>query len=187
VILILMGAPGAGKGTQSKTLVDSLSIIQISTGDILRSAVEGESSLGLEAKAYLTAGNLVPDEIVIKIIEERIILDDCKKGFILDGFPRTREQAVALDEILKKNNMSLNSVVFIDVPEKELITRLLKRAEIENRPDDNLLVIKNRLEVFKKKIEGLLGYYKEKNLLKFVDGTGNSPEVNSRIVRALGI
>ena len=141
MILILMGAPGAGKGTQSKTLVDSLSIIQISTGEILRDAVEKESSLGLEAKEYLTAGNLVPDALVIKIIEERIILEDCKNGFILDGFPRTEEQARALDDILLKNKMSLKKVIFIDVPEKELITRLLKRAEIENIPDDNLTTI----------------------------------------------
>jgi len=187
VILILMGPPGAGKGTQSKTLVDALSIIQISTGEILREAVEKETSLGLAAKQYLTMGNLVPDELVIKIIEERIIHEDCSRGFILDGFPRTVEQAIALEKILEKNGKKLEVVVYIDVPEKELITRLLKRAEIENRVDDNLITIKNRLEIFNKKLEALINYYKENGLLKFVDGTGGSEEVNKRIFKAIGI
>lgn len=187
VILILMGPPGAGKGTQSKTLVDSLNILQISTGEILREAVNSETKLGLDAKQYLATGNLVPDDLVIKIIEERIKLPDCAKGFILDGFPRTVEQAIALDNILKVNNRALNSVIFIDVPEKELITRLLKRAEIENRADDNLMTIKTRLDVFKKKMEDLLGYYKEKGLLKFIDGTGSTEEVNKRLFKALEI
>jgi adenylate kinase len=182
-----MGAPGAGKGTQSKTLVDNLSIIQISTGDILREAVEKETSLGLVAKEYMNAGNLVPDNLVIQIIEDRVIKDDCKNGFILDGFPRTAEQAEALDEILRKNNKAIDQVVFIDVPEKELITRLLKRAEIENRLDDNLETIKNRLDVFKKKIEGLLEYYKKTGFLKYVDGTGSSTEVQSRVYKAIGL
>ncbi|MDH4263185.1 MAG: adenylate kinase [Spirochaetia bacterium] len=181
-----MGPPGAGKGTQSKTLVDTLSIIQISTGEILRDAVNSETSLGLEAKQYLTQGNLVPDDLVIKIIEERIIHSDCKNGFILDGFPRTVEQAIALEKILSDNGRKLDSVIFIDVPEKELITRLLKRAEIENRVDDNLATIKNRLDVFKKKLEALLEYYKQKGLLKFVDGTGGSDDVSKRIFKVLG-
>jgi len=182
-----MGPPGAGKGTQSKTLVDTLSIIQISTGEILRDAVNSETRLGLDAKEYLTAGNLVPDELVIKIIEERIILPDCRNGFILDGFPRTVEQAIALEKILQDNGRKLDMVIFIDVPEKELITRLLKRAELEKREDDNLSTIKNRLDVFKKKLEALIEYYKQKGLLKFVDGTGGSDEVNKRIFKALGI
>lgn len=187
MVLILMGPPGAGKGTQSKTLVDTLSIIQISTGDILRNEVEKASSLGLEAQGYLKSGNLVPDDLVIKIIENRIKESDCDNGFILDGFPRTLEQAKALDEILDKNQKSLDAVVFIDVPEKELITRLLKRAEIEKRSDDNLSTIKNRLEVFKNKTEALLEYYRSKGILKFIDGTGLTDEVNRRLSKALGI
>jgi adenylate kinase len=186
VILILMGPPGAGKGTQSKTLVDTLSIIQISTGEILREAVNRETRLGLVAKQYLASGNLVPDDVVIKIIEERIVLPDCANGFILDGFPRTVEQAVALEKILQDNGRKLDAVVFIDVPEKELITRLLKRAEFENRADDNLDTIKNRLDVFKKKLEALIEYYRQKGLLKFVDGTGGSGDVSKRIFKALG-
>ena len=187
MILMVMGPPGAGKGTQSKTLVDTLSIIQISTGEILREAINNGSRLGLDAQEYLTTGNLVPDELVIKIIEERIVLPDCQNGFILDGFPRTVEQAIALEEILKNIGRTLDKVIFIDVPEKELITRLLKRSEIENRADDNLTAIKNRLDVFKKKMEALIEYYNKKGILKFVDGTGGTEDVNKRICKVLGI
>jgi len=187
VILILMGPPGAGKGTQSQRLIDKLSIIQISTGDILRKAVSEETELGLEAKKFMSAGNLVPDEVVIGIIEERIQEADCANGFILDGFPRTTEQADSLDNILQKLGKKISYAIYFDVPEKELIVRLLKRSEIESRSDDNLETIKNRLKVFKEKTEPLLEYYRERGVLQFIDGTGKMEEVTSRINKLFGI
>lgn len=185
MILVLLGPPGSGKGTQSQTIVDKLSVIQISTGEILRNAVKEGTELGKTAKEYIDAGNLVPDEVMIGIIQERIVQEDCANGFILDGFPRTIEQAEALDQLLKKNGRELSHVIYLDVPEKELIVRLLKRSEIEGRADDNLNTIKNRLDQFKKKTLGLINYYKEKNKLVYIDGTGEQSDVTARLTRVL--
>lgn len=187
MILIFMGPPGAGKGTQSETVVDKLSIVQISTGDILRSAVAEQTDLGVEAKRYMDSGDLVPDEVVIGIIRERIAEGDCKKGFILDGFPRTVDQAQALDEMLEEAGRKIDHVVFFDVPEKELMMRLLSRAEKENRSDDNLDTIQNRLNVFREKTEPLLEYYKSRDNLRFIEGTGEVKDVTGRLFNTIGI
>lgn len=185
--LILLGAPGAGKGTQSQTLVDRLSLKQISTGDILRKAVSEETALGLKAREFMDSGNLVPDDVMIGIISERINKPDCQNGIILDGFPRTVEQARALDSMLEKLVKKLDAVVYFDVPESELIARMLSRSAKENRSDDNMQTIQNRLQVFKEKTGQLIGYYQEKGKLISLDGTGTPEAVQSRLFAALGL
>ena len=182
-----MGPPGAGKGTQSQSIVDKLSIIQISTGDILRKAVSEETDLGLTAKKYMDSGELVSDAVVVGIIEERVQEPDCSNGFILDGFPRTKGQATALDEMLKKIGKPINHVVYFDVPEKELIVRLLSRSEKEGRSDDNLDTIKNRLQIFKEKTEELINFYQLRGLIRYVDGTGTEEDVRERLFSSVGI
>ncbi|MCB1145430.1 MAG: adenylate kinase [Leptospiraceae bacterium] len=184
--LIFIGPPGAGKGTQAKLVEDRLSIIQISTGDILRAAVAKGSDLGKKAKEYMDAGDLVPDSVVIGIIAERIKEPDCEKGFILDGFPRTMEQARALDEILSAEGLDIHHVVEFVVPEDELVKRLLGRAEQEGRADDNIDSIKNRLKVFNEKTMPVTGYYKDTNKLRKIDGTGTVAEISSRVQAVLG-
>ncbi|MES0490734.1 MAG: adenylate kinase [Leptospirales bacterium] len=181
-----MGPPGSGKGTQSQSIVDKVSIIQISTGDMLRKAVSEETELGVKAKGLMDSGELVPDEVINGIIEERIREKDCENGFIADGFPRTNEQAKTLDELLEREKKQIDHVVFFDVPEKELIMRLLARAEKENRTDDTLEVIKNRLIVFRKNTESLIEYYQKRNLIRYIDGTGNPEDVKERLFRAIG-
>jgi len=179
--LIFMGPPGAGKGTQSKIVYTRLGIIQISTGDILREAISNETDLGKKASEYMNRGDLVPDEVVVGIIEQRIQEDDCKNGFVLDGFPRTVGQAEALDKILEKLEKSIDNVIYIDVEDEELIKRLLSRAEIENRADDNLESIKNRLKVFKEKTSPLLEYYKNKGSMHSISGMGSMEDIADRI------
>jgi len=182
-----MGPPGAGKGTQSQSIVDKVSILQISTGDMLRKAVSEETEMGVKAQGFMDSGELVPDEVVIGIIEERIREKDCENGFILDGFPRTNEQAEALDETLGRLNKPIDHVVYFDVPEKELIMRLLERSEKESRTDDNLEVIKNRLDIFRKKTESLIEFYQKRDLIRYIDGTGNPDDVKERLFRAIGV
>ncbi|MDH5720373.1 MAG: adenylate kinase [Spirochaetia bacterium] len=181
-----MGPPGAGKGTQSKIVMNRLNIPQISTGDILRESIESQSELGIKAKEYMDAGNLVPDEVVIGIIEERISNDDCENGFILDGFPRTTEQANALDKMLPQKGMKINNVVYFDVPENELVERMLERSKKEGRADDNLESVKNRLEVFKSKTQPLIDYYEEKSILTKIDGVGNIDEISEKVKLKIG-
>ncbi|RME89163.1 MAG: adenylate kinase [Candidatus Hydrogenedentota bacterium] len=184
--LVLLGPPGAGKGTQAKILCDRLNIVQISTGDILREAVKNGTKLGLEAKKYMDAGELVPDEVVIGIIEDRIVQEDCKNGFILDGFPRTVAQAEALDKILKEKNLPLSAVIHFMVPEEELTKRLLGRAEKEGRSDDNLETIKNRIAVYFEKTAPLVEYYKKTGILKEIDGLGTVEEIAEKVKEAIG-
>lgn len=187
MVLLFMGAPGSGKGTQSERVVDKLSIVQISTGEILRKAKADATPMGLEAKKFMDAGTLVPDEVVIGIIKERIVEDDCKGGFILDGFPRTVGQAEALDIMMKENDLAIDHVVYFDVPEKELVDRLLSRAKLEGRSDDNMEAIQKRMVTFKKDTEPLLDYYKNRGLVRSIDGTGTMVQVTGRLNEAIGI
>lgn len=184
--LIFLGAPGAGKGTQAQIIEKKYNVIQISTGDILRKAVKDETDLGKTAKTYMDKGALVPDEVVIGIIKDRILQDDCKNGFILDGFPRTTEQASALDNILSENSLKIDHVVNIKVPQDELIQRLLKRAEIEGRSDDNIDSIKNRLNVFEEKTLPLIEYYQKSGILRDINGLGNVETITAEIIKVLG-
>ncbi len=183
--IIFLGAPGAGKGTQAQIVEKKYKIVQISTGDILRSAVKAGTPLGLEAKGFMDKGALVPDAVVIGLIKDRIAMDDCRNGFILDGFPRTTDQALALDKILAQNSMSIDHVVNIDVPQNELVQRLLKRAEIEGRSDDNLDSIKNRLVVFEEKTKPLIDYYKKNGKLRNINGLGSVDEITGAIEQVI--
>lgn len=183
--IIFMGPPGAGKGTQAKILCDTLGIPQISTGDILRAAVKNGTQMGLEAKKYMDAGDLVPDSVVIGIIKDRLVEPDCKNGFLLDGFPRTVEQADALDKILNSEGLRIKRAINLEVPDEELLQRLLKRAEIEGRSDDNETTIKSRLETYNKKTLPLLDYYAAKGNLSRVNGVGNLDTVTKLIEKEL--
>ena len=189
--LILLGPPGAGKGTQAKILVETYGIPQLATGDILRSAIAAKTPMGLAAKEIMDRGDLVPDDVVNGIISERLDADDCKPGFVLDGFPRTIPQAEALDGMLEEKGMKLDAVVEITADPDVLVERIVNRAR-ENaassgaRPDDNVEVVRNRLNVYRELTEPLVGYYRSKGLVKTVDGMLSIDEVTASIRNALG-
>ncbi len=179
--LVLLGPPGAGKGTQAEKLVEKLGTPQISTGDMLREAREQETELGQKAEAFMKAGSLVPDDIVVDIVRERLEQEDCSGGYILDGFPRSVAQAEALDETLRERGESLTAVVSLEVPEEELVKRLLSRK----REDDNESVIRERLKVYKQQTKPLIDYYRSRGKLKMVEGRGKISEIFDRILEAL--
>jgi len=183
--LLLLGPPGAGKGTQAARLVRSLGIPQVSTGDMLRAAVAAGTELGRQAKSFMERGALVPDSLVIDLARERLERDDAARGFVLDGFPRTVEQARALDEVLEGLGVELERCVAIEVDEDEVVERLGKRAGIEGRSDDGEDTIRRRLQVYREQTEPLLGYYRRRGLLARVDGEGGVEEVAKRIEEAL--
>lgn len=186
--LILLGPPGAGKGTQAKILVESYGIPQLSTGDILRAAIAAQTPLGLEAKAVVDRGDLVSDAIVNGIVSERIDAEDCKSGFILDGFPRTIAQAEALDQMLADKGIALDAVVEIKAEADELVKRVINRAKESGgaRADDNEEVLRNRLGVYAEQTAPLVEYYTTKGMLKAVDGMEPVDQVTSAIKTALG-
>ena len=186
--LILLGPPGVGKGTQAKLLVEELGIPQLSTGDILRSAIANKTPLGVQAKAIVDRGDLVSDDIVNGIVSERIDAPDCAKGFILDGFPRTIPQADALGAMLVQKGLKLNAVVEITADADTLIARVAKRASETGgaRADDTAEVIRKRLEVYRELTEPLVSYYRGKGQLVTVDGMAPVEEVTAAIRRALG-
>jgi adenylate kinase len=183
--LIFLGPPGSGKGTQAKLLGERLSIPAISTGDMLREAVREGTPLGRRAKAIMDSGELVPDDVVIGLIRERIAAPDARGGFILDGFPRTSEQVGALDRLLEGNGAALDSVINLLVPEKTLIDRMLGRAAAEGRSDDRLETITERLRVYGVKTAPLIELYRSRGRLADVDGSGTIEEIAGRIDRAL--
>ena len=183
--LLLLGPPGAGKGTQALRLVERLGIPQVSTGDMLRAAVAAGSELGLRAKSYMDAGKLVPDELVIGVAEERLGRPDAKHGFILDGFPRTTAQAEALDRMLPKLGASLERCVVLSADPELLVKRLLRRAELEGRSDDNEHAIRERMREYVEKTKPLIEYYRGRGVLREVDGVGSVEEVARRIEQAL--
>jgi len=183
--IVLMGAPGAGKGTQAALLVKRLRIPHISTGDMLRAAVQAGTPVGRKAKAIMDSGRLVSDDIVIAIAEERLAQDDCRKGFILDGFPRTLAQAAALEAVLKNLGLALDCCLAITVDNDEIVRRLLKRAEIEGRADDNEETIRERMNVYDAQTAPLLDHYRSRGLLREVDGMGSVEEVAEALSGAL--
>jgi len=210
--MILLGPPGAGKGTQAKDLVNKYSIPQISTGDILRKNLAEKTPLGLEAKKFMDAGGLVPDAVVIGIVKERLKEADCKKGYILDGFPRTVPQAQELDKALAEMSTPLDKVLSIEVADEELVKRLSGRrtcrscqegyhvmfkkpkadgkcdkcgGELYQRDDDKEEAIKNRLKVYQSSTAPLIDYYKAKGLLRAIDGVGDMKAILDRMVKAL--
>jgi adenylate kinase len=213
--LILLGGPGAGKGTQAKKLIDKYQIPQISTGDILRAAVKEGTEMGKKAKECMDAGKLVPDEVVIGIIKDRLAQADCKKGFILDGFPRTVPQAEALDKVLSGMGAKIDHVVSIDVDEEALVTRLTGRrtcknaacgqmfhieytppkksgvcdkcgTELYQRDDDNETTVRSRLSTYNQATKPLIDYYTKKGLVRPIAGVGGIDDIFQKICGILG-
>jgi len=206
--LILLGAPGTGKGTQGQLLAKHYGIPNISTGDILRQDVANETELGVKAKQFMNAGELVPDDIMIGIIKQRLEQKDCTEGFILDGFPRTVPQAIALDDYLIANNKSIQFVIVLEVDYGKIVKRLSSRrvcrscgkdyniisspppddnkctkcgGEIWQRPDDNETTIMNRVQVYENKTHPLKSYYEKKGILKIIDGNDSIKNIQNSI------
>ena len=206
--IVLLGAPGAGKGTQAQRLVADYGVAHISTGDLLRAAVKAQSELGVAAKKYMDAGELVPDQLVIDLVKERLAADDAQKGFILDGFPRNTTQAVTLDTELAAMGRELDGALLVDVPAEVIIDRLSSRrtcrdcgytgtasdtvcptcgGEMYQRDDDKPETIKNRLDVYEKNTSPLVEYYRGQNILKVVDGDRDADVVYNEVKDVLGL
>jgi adenylate kinase len=181
--ILMLGPPGAGKGTQAQRLAKDCGIAHVSTGDMLRSAVAAGSEVGKRARAVMDAGRLVSDEIVIAIAEERLREGDCAAGFVLDGFPRTLPQAEALDELLKRLGTPLECCLALRVDPEALVERLLKRAQIEGRSDDNADTIRQRMAVYEEQTAPLIEHYRA--LLREVDGMGTIDAVSRRVREAV--
>lgn len=180
---MIFGPPGAGKGTQAASLVDRFAIVHVSSGDMLRANLAAGSPLGLEAKRYMDAGELVPDEVVIGMVVDRLQADDAARGVLLDGFPRTLPQAEGLDAALAGVGQRIDAIVVLDVAEEEIVGRLSDRGRADDDPD----VIRNRFRVYREQTEPVLGYYRGAGVpVHVVDGVGPVDEVQGRIVAALG-
>lgn len=184
--IVLFGPPGAGKGTQSNYIVEKYNLIHLSTGDLLRSEIAAGTPLGQEAKLLMDDGKLVPDAVVIGMIENKLKANKDAQGFIFDGFPRTNDQAAALDDLLEKNGDSITAMVALEVPNQELVTRLLERGKISGRSDDqNEEVIQNRLKVYNEQTAVLKDYYGKQGKFQEIDGVGAIEEVFGRISNAI--
>lgn len=183
--LLIIGPPGAGKGTQAEKISERLQIVAISTGDIFRANVKGGTPLGVEAKKYIDAGNFVPDSVTNNMVRDRLAQQDVKDGFLLDGYPRTKGQVEALDAMLAEAGLSLSAVVELEVPDEELVERLLKRAEIEGRADDTQEVIEHRLDLYHRETESVIQEYVERGIVARVDGTGQIDDVTERLLQAV--
>ncbi len=179
--VMILGAPGSGKGTQGKILAEALGIPQVSTGDLLRAAIKTGTPLGLKAKGFMDAGALVPDELIFGLIQEILDSDAAKNGVLMDGFPRTIPQAEAVDRMLKAKGAKVDRVVLLEVAEPELIQRLLGRAAKEGRSDDNAESIANRLKVFKAQTAPLIEFYEGRGIVKHVPGAGSVDEIAVRM------
>jgi adenylate kinase len=183
--LVLLGAPGSGKGTQAARLKADLNVPHISTGDMLRAAVAAGTPLGLKAKAVMDAGQLVSDDILLGMLEERLAQDDARNGFILDGYPRNLAQADALDHLLARIGQPLDAVVKLEVPGEAIIGRCQIRFQAEGRADDNPDTVRKRLGVYAEQTAPVADFYAKRGKLQVVDGVGQLDEVTARIKRAL--
>jgi adenylate kinase len=210
--IVMLGAPGAGKGTQAKRIATKYGIPHISTGDIFRENIKGNTTLGLKARVYMDQGLLVPDELVLELIMDRFKAPDCKDGYVLDGFPRTIPQAIALDEALDKNNDRIEYAIDVDVADEVIISRMAGRraclncgrtyhvktlkskvegicdfcdTELVLRDDDKPDTVKKRLEVYHEQTQPLLDYYRKKDILHSVDGTGDIDKIYNEIIHLL--
>lgn len=180
--LVLLGPPGAGKGTQAVKIAEKLEIPAISTGDIFRANVAERTELGKTAQRYMDAGEYVPDEVTNAMVADRISQDDARAGFLLDGYPRTEPQVHELDRMLSTNNQQLDLVVELTADKEEVVQRLLKRAQNEDRSDDTEPVIRRRLEVYAEQTEPLVRIYRERGILVKVDGLGTVEDVTARLL-----
>ena len=183
--LLLIGPPGAGKGTQASKLSEVFGIPAISTGDIFRANVKNETPLGLEAKSYMDRGAYVPDELTNKLVRDRLQNPDCANGFLLDGYPRTADQVDELDSILDETNSSLDAVIQLTADTDEVVKRLAKRAIEQGRSDDTEDVIRNRMAVYEEQTAPLISMYAARGSLIMVDGLGEIDQVTARIIEAL--
>ena len=210
--LMVFGAPGAGKGTQAKFLIEKYDIPQISTGDILRAAIADKTDMGMEAKTFMDAGKLVPDSTIIGIIKDRLAEDDCKKGFILDGFPRTLTQAQALDELMENMNISLDKVISLNVPDELIVGRITGRrvcvdcgasfhiefnpskkenicdycnGELIIRKDDNAETVKSRLSAYHEQTAPLIDFYTKMGVMIELDGTKDVADVTADMMESI--
>ncbi|MEF3082215.1 adenylate kinase [Luteimonas sp. SMYT11W] len=184
--LVLLGAPGSGKGTQAARLKDHLQVPHISTGDLLRAEVAAGTPLGLEAKAIMARGDLVSDEILLGMLEDRFSRDDTQSGFILDGYPRNLAQAAALDALLVKLGTPFDAAVQLEVDNEQIIARLAGRAQAEGRADDSPESVRHRLNVYDQQTAPVIAFYREHDQLTVVDGVGSLDDVFDRIVKAIG-
>ncbi|MDG5767020.1 adenylate kinase [Balneolales bacterium ANBcel1] len=181
--IIIFGPPGSGKGTQAKKVARHFEITHLSTGEIFRSAMEDSTDLGMRIKDFMDSGQLVPDQTVVDVVEQTIQNEDFQNGYIIDGFPRTMEQAVAFDDLLERRNESINAFISLHVPDDELISRMLNRGE--GRSDDTRDKIRFRLKVFQEETAPVLDHYQHAGILRSVDGTGTVDEIFQRILSAL--
>jgi adenylate kinase len=211
--IVLLGPPGAGKGTQAKLLQEEFNACQVSTGDILRKAVAEQSPVGKEAAEYINRGVLVPDSVIVKLVAERLNDNDCRKSFILDGFPRTIPQAQSLEEILKKMDLTLHHVLLMQVPPELIVERLAGRrtckgcgapyhrsfdppkqegvcdrcgGELRQRDDDREETVRARLDVYGAQTAPLVDYYRQRGILREIDGVGKVEDIQKRVIKALG-
>ncbi len=179
--LMILGAPGSGKGTQGKLLAEHLKVPQVSTGELLRAAVKQGTALGKEAKKFMDRGDLVPDSVILGLIREILDSDAAKRGVMMDGFPRTVPQAQAVDKLLGEKKAKVDRVILLDVAEEELVQRLLGRAAKEGRSDDNLESIKQRLKVYHDQTAPLISYYEKQGVVKRVPGMGSVDDIQQRV------
>jgi adenylate kinase len=184
--VVLFGPPGAGKGTQSERLIEKYNLVHLSTGDIFRSNIKGETELGKLAKSYMDKGQLVPDSVTIDMLRSEVLKYSNPKGFIFDGFPRTNAQANALDEFLSTQNTAITLMLALDVEEEELKTRLLKRAEVSGRADDaDPAIIENRIRVYNNETAPVKDYYLQQGKFISIDGIGSIDDITSRLFSAI--
>lgn len=183
--LVFLGPPGSGKGTQAVKIAAKFGLVHLSTGDLLRSAVKAQTELGKKAEGYMSHGALVPDELIIGLIEGKINNGELSNGFILDGFPRTIPQAESLTRMLAKHSMKVDKAVLLKVAAKTIIARLKKRAEIEGRTDDTVHVVQNRLEVYSAQTKPIEEYYRKQSIIKEIEGEAPPEQVFDRIVSAV--
>lgn len=183
--LLIIGPPGAGKGTQAALVAQKLGIPAISTGDIFRHNVINETELGKKAKSYMDAGEYVPDSLTNDLVRDRLSQDDAKSGFLLDGYPRTQDQVETLDEILGEQDLALDGIILLEADQDELVSRLANRAHEQGRADDSEELIRHRLDLYLEETAPLVNFYSERGILAKVDGLGEIEAVTARIDAAI--